>query len=71
MSNSEGAINRLTSGGDRFRWLSVIFHFRLEMSGTPGVEVLEAREVPRALGCLRVCTLEELSVFHVIAAEEI
>lgn len=49
-------MNRLTSGGNRFRQLSTVSHFRVEASGVSGAVELEVGEVHGALDYLRVFT---------------
>lgn len=56
VSNSEGTINGFLSGGDRFRWLSVISHFRVEALGASRDVGLEVTKVHGDLECLRVHT---------------
>lgn len=56
VSNSEGTIHSLLSGGDRFWWLNVISHFRVEALGASQDVGLEVTAVHGELERLRVHT---------------
>lgn len=57
VSNSEGIIHGLLSGGDWFRWLSVISCSRVKALGASQDVGLEVTEVHGDLKCLQVHTL--------------